>query len=178
MATVDILSDHRQESVFAIFQLMSIYHWAKISDIIGRRPVVLIGSVGMGLMTLLFGFSRNLTYMLITRSLHGIFAGQYKVSRPPDLAEQWSNREQETSRSFTASLENSPTRRTKLSSCQFMQSVGHSVLSSAPCLEERSVTLLTSSHSSISLCCVSIHILCPVWCLLRFLHSALRWVFS
>ena len=75
--TVDISSDHRQESVFAIFQLISIYHWAKISDVVGRRPVVLLGSVGMGLTTLLFGFSHNLTHMLITRSLNGFFAGQY-----------------------------------------------------------------------------------------------------
>lgn len=75
MSAVGILSDHRQESVFAIFQLMSIYHWAKVSDVVGRRPIVLLGAVGMGLMTFLFGFSRNLTYMLITRSLHGFFAG-------------------------------------------------------------------------------------------------------
>ena len=72
---MDILSDHRQESVFAIVQLISIYHWAKLSDVIGRRPIVLLGSIGMGLMTFLFGFSRSLSYMLITRSLHGFFAG-------------------------------------------------------------------------------------------------------
>ena len=72
---VGISSDHRQESVFAVFQLMSIYHWAKISDVVGRRPIVLLGAVGTGLMTFLFGFSRSLPYMLITRSLHGFFAG-------------------------------------------------------------------------------------------------------
>ena len=70
-----VLSDHRQESIFAIFQLMSIYHWAKLSDAVGRRPIVLLGAIGAGLMTLLFGFSRSLTTMLITRSLHGFFAG-------------------------------------------------------------------------------------------------------
>ena len=72
---MDILSDHRQESVFAISQLISIYHWAKLSDVIGRRPIILLGAVGMGLMTFLFGFSHNLSYMLITRSLQGFFAG-------------------------------------------------------------------------------------------------------
>lgn len=55
---------------------MSTYHLAKTSDVVGRRPILLIGATGMGLMTLLFGFSRNLTYMLVTRSLHGLFAGQ------------------------------------------------------------------------------------------------------
>ena len=75
MPTLGVLSDHRQESVFAVFQLMSIYRWAKLSDVVGRRPIVLLGAVGMGLMTLLFGFSRNLATMLITRSLHGFFSG-------------------------------------------------------------------------------------------------------
>jgi len=73
--TVDILSGRRQESAFSVFQLMSIYHWTKVSDVVGRRPVVLLGALGTGFMMLLFGFSRNLTYMLITRSLHGFFAG-------------------------------------------------------------------------------------------------------
>ena len=72
-----ILSDHRQESVFALFQLMSTYHWAKLSDVVGRRPIVLLGAIGMGLMTFLFGFSHSLTYMLVTRSLHGFFSGEY-----------------------------------------------------------------------------------------------------
>ena len=73
--SIHISSDHRQESVFAAFELMSVYHWAKVSDVVGRRPVILVGAGGMGLMTLLFGFSRNLTHMLITRSLHGFFGG-------------------------------------------------------------------------------------------------------
>lgn len=71
---------HRQESVFAAFQLISVYHWAKISDTIGRRPVILLGAIGMGLMTFLFGFSRSLTHMLVIRSLHGFFAGEPTVS--------------------------------------------------------------------------------------------------
>lgn len=68
--------DHRQESIFAAFQLISIYHWAKISDVVGRRPVLLIGAIGSAIMTFLFGFSRSLIYMLITRSLNGLFAGE------------------------------------------------------------------------------------------------------
>jgi MFS family permease len=59
---------------------MSVYHWAKMSDIIGRRPILLLGATGMGLMTFFFGFSRNLTSMLVTRSLHGFFAGRSHAS--------------------------------------------------------------------------------------------------
>jgi MFS family permease len=68
-----------QESTFAVFQMLSIYHWAKLSDIVGRRPVVLVGSIGMGVMTLLFGLSQNLTSVMITRSLNGLFAGNIAV---------------------------------------------------------------------------------------------------
>ncbi|KAF9791178.1 MFS general substrate transporter [Thelephora terrestris] len=69
------------ESVYSAFQLMSIYHWAKLSNTIGRRPVLLLGALGMGLMTFLFGFSRNLPSMLIVRSLHGFFAGNIAVTQ-------------------------------------------------------------------------------------------------
>lgn len=77
LLSIHVSSDHRQESVFAACQLMSVYHWAKISDVIGRRPVILVGAIGMGLMTFLFGFSRSLTHMLVTRSIHGFFAGRW-----------------------------------------------------------------------------------------------------
>lgn len=79
MRWVGVLSDRWQESIFATFQLMSIYHWAKLSDVVGRRPVVLLGAIGAALMTSLFGFSRNLAAMLVTRSLHGFFIGEWFV---------------------------------------------------------------------------------------------------
>ena len=69
-------SGHLQESVFAIFQLVSIYRWAKLSDVAGRRPAVILSAIGAGIMTCLFGFSRNLASMLITRGLHGFFVGE------------------------------------------------------------------------------------------------------
>ena len=77
MFSIQISSDLRQESVYSAVQLMSIYHWAQLSNTIGRRPVLLLGALGIGLMTFLFGFSRNLLSMLVIRSLHGFFAGQY-----------------------------------------------------------------------------------------------------
>jgi hypothetical protein len=75
MVSIHISPDPRQESVYSAVQLMSIYHWAQLSNTIGRRPVLLLGALGIGLMTFLFGFSRNLPSMLIIRSLHGFFAG-------------------------------------------------------------------------------------------------------
>ena len=60
-----------------MFQLISVYHWTKLSDVVGRRPMILLGAIGMGLVTFLFGFSHNLQCLLITRSLHGFFSGEY-----------------------------------------------------------------------------------------------------
>ncbi|KZP05500.1 hypothetical protein FIBSPDRAFT_350277, partial [Athelia psychrophila] len=45
------------ESVYAVFQLVSIYHFAKMSDRIGRRPVILSGLIGVAATTFFFGLS-------------------------------------------------------------------------------------------------------------------------
>ena len=73
------------ESAFAISSLFSIYHWARLSgqsfsfrlclplhpvqDVIGRRPVIFIGMLGMNLATLLFGLQRTLVGLLLVRCL-------------------------------------------------------------------------------------------------------------
>ncbi|KAH8107026.1 MFS general substrate transporter [Cristinia sonorae] len=67
------------ESIFAISQLLSIYHWAKFSDRVGRRPVVLIGITGIALSTLLLGVSHSLFGVLLARSLGGLFSGNIAV---------------------------------------------------------------------------------------------------
>ncbi|KAH9079176.1 major facilitator superfamily domain-containing protein [Lactarius deliciosus] len=67
------------ESVFAISSLFSIYHWARLSDIIGRRPVIFIGMLGMNLATLLFGLQRTLVGLLLVRCLGGFFSGNVAV---------------------------------------------------------------------------------------------------
>ena len=58
-----------QESVFAVFQLLSIYQWAEISNRVGRKPVVLLGTVGIALSTVYLGFSKTLTSILLARAL-------------------------------------------------------------------------------------------------------------
>ncbi|KAI0797879.1 MFS general substrate transporter [Abortiporus biennis] len=67
------------ESSFAVSQLLSIYHWAKFSDRVGRRPVVLIGILGIATSTLLLGLSRTLAGVLIARCLAGFFSGNIAV---------------------------------------------------------------------------------------------------
>ena len=73
--------------MFAISQLFSIYAWARLSgalashlcqrcacsqnalDVIGRRPVILAGVIGVAFATLMFGFSNTFVAVLITRCL-------------------------------------------------------------------------------------------------------------
>lgn len=43
--------------------------------------MVLWSAVGMGVMTLLFGLSKNLTSVLVTRALNGFFAGSIAVTQ-------------------------------------------------------------------------------------------------
>ncbi|KIM87578.1 hypothetical protein PILCRDRAFT_815139 [Piloderma croceum F 1598] len=67
------------ESVFAIFQLLSIYNLAKLSDKVGRRPVILFGITGIAVTTVLFGLSKSLPMMLIARALAGLCSGNTAV---------------------------------------------------------------------------------------------------
>ena len=78
------LSDHWQESILATFQLVSVYHWAKLSDVVDRRPLVLLGTNRVSFMTFLFGFPRNLTPMLIPRS-YIVSSLVNNVFCPPDI---------------------------------------------------------------------------------------------
>ncbi|KIK24939.1 hypothetical protein PISMIDRAFT_677717 [Pisolithus microcarpus 441] len=67
------------ESTFALSQLCSIYLWAKLSDKIGRKPVILTGTLGTATTTLAFGLSTSLTGILSARCLGGLFSGNIAV---------------------------------------------------------------------------------------------------
>ncbi|KAI0781048.1 MFS general substrate transporter [Trametes elegans] len=67
------------ESSFAVAQVVSIYQWARLSDVIGRRPVVLLGIFGIGLSTLFLGVSKTLGGVILARCLGGLFSGNVAV---------------------------------------------------------------------------------------------------
>ena len=86
LAGYSFLIFQSQESSFALFQLLFIYQWARISgthtfsllcpltliralDMVGRRPVIIIGTVGLSISTVLFGLTSNLPQILIARCL-------------------------------------------------------------------------------------------------------------
>ncbi|KAH8829533.1 MFS general substrate transporter [Flagelloscypha sp. PMI_526] len=67
------------ESSFAIAQLFSVMGWAKLSDQIGRRPVIFAGTIGVMFTTLMFGVSQSFWMLVLSRALAGIFCGNVAV---------------------------------------------------------------------------------------------------
>ncbi|KAF7359339.1 MFS domain-containing protein [Mycena sanguinolenta] len=67
------------ESTFAISQTLTTYPWAKASDIVGRRPIILAGATGLAVVTLFLGFCTSLTEIILVRALAGFLAANVAV---------------------------------------------------------------------------------------------------
>ncbi|KNE90518.1 hypothetical protein PSTG_16035 [Puccinia striiformis f. sp. tritici PST-78] len=63
------------ESIFSLAQFSTIILWGKLSDRIGRKPVLLIGLIGVSISTLAFGFSSSFWTMILARSIGGVLNG-------------------------------------------------------------------------------------------------------
>ena len=62
-------------SAFAFAEFSTSVVWGRISDRIGRKPVLIGGLAGTGLSMILFGFAPNLPMALIARALGGLLNG-------------------------------------------------------------------------------------------------------
>ncbi|KAF8069881.1 major facilitator superfamily domain-containing protein [Lyophyllum atratum] len=69
------------ESIFFFSECLSVYHWGRLSDRIGRRPVLLLGPLGLALAMTSFGLSSNFWMLVISRCAQGLFNGNIGVSR-------------------------------------------------------------------------------------------------
>ena len=62
-------------SSFAFAEFSSGVAWGRISDKVGRKPVLLCGLAGTALSMLVFGFAPNLPVALLGRALGGLLNG-------------------------------------------------------------------------------------------------------
>jgi MFS family permease len=64
-----------QESIFFLAQCLTVVLWGYLSDRVGRRPVLLLGPLGLSVSMLLFGLSKSFWILVVLRFFQGIFNG-------------------------------------------------------------------------------------------------------
>ncbi|CAE6445293.1 unnamed protein product [Rhizoctonia solani] len=67
------------ESIFFLTETCLIFHYGRLSDRIGRRPVVLLGLFGLAISIVSFGLSRTFIGLVISRALSGALNGNAGV---------------------------------------------------------------------------------------------------
>lgn len=71
-------------SAFAFAEFSSGVVWGRISDRVGRKPVLVCGLAGTALSMVLFGFATNLPMALLARALGGLLNGYRSCSHWDD----------------------------------------------------------------------------------------------
>lgn len=69
------------ESLHSLAMMLLMISWGKASDKYGRKPVLIISCIGVGVGTILFGFSSKIWHMLAARCLAGAFGGSVVIIR-------------------------------------------------------------------------------------------------
>ncbi|KAI9806579.1 MAG: hypothetical protein M1826_004654 [Phylliscum demangeonii] len=87
IASFHITHDERQiavyaglvTSAFALAEFSASVFWGRLSDRVGRKPVLIGGLAGTGLSMLVFGFAKSLPVALLARALGGLLNGNIGV---------------------------------------------------------------------------------------------------
>ncbi|KAF8875897.1 major facilitator superfamily domain-containing protein [Infundibulicybe gibba] len=69
------------QSLFYFTEAIMVMQWSRISDHVGRKPVLLIGLVGTSASVLLFGLSRTFWALVFSRCLCGLLNGNVGVMK-------------------------------------------------------------------------------------------------
>ncbi|KAN0140331.1 major facilitator superfamily [Lactarius tabidus] len=62
-------------------ETVTVLQWSRLSDHVGRKPVLLCGLVGTIISSILFGLSRSFPALVFSRCLHGVFGGNAGVMK-------------------------------------------------------------------------------------------------
>jgi MFS family permease len=68
-------------SLFFATEALTIFHWSRLSDYIGRKPVLLIGLFGLSFSMFCFGLSKTFWSFVISRCLTGALNGNIGVMK-------------------------------------------------------------------------------------------------
>lgn len=66
-------------TAFAFAEFMSGMHWGRLSDRIGRKPVLLMGLFGTAVSMIILGFARSLPVAIFARAVGGLLNGNVGV---------------------------------------------------------------------------------------------------
>ncbi len=66
---------------FSLMQFLFAPFWGRISDRVGRRPIILMSLMGSSISLLLFGLASNLTMLFIARIFAGIFMANLSAAQ-------------------------------------------------------------------------------------------------
>ncbi|CDO75960.1 hypothetical protein BN946_scf184888.g10 [Trametes cinnabarina] len=69
------------ESIFFAMEALFVFQWSRLSDRIGRKPVLLVGVGGLCVSMLCFGLSKTFWGLVVSRSLVGLLNGNTGVSK-------------------------------------------------------------------------------------------------
>ncbi|KAF8969114.1 member of major facilitator superfamily multidrug-resistance, DHA1 sub-family [Flammula alnicola] len=67
------------QSLFFLTQAFTVLHWSRISDRVGRKPVILTGLAGLSASMYCFGLSKTFWGLVLSRSLNGALNGNIGV---------------------------------------------------------------------------------------------------
>lgn len=75
------------ESLFALSQLCTVFLWGRLSDRIGRKPVLLTGLSGLTVGITAFGLQKSFIGLIVCRCFAGFMNGAFRsiVRRHKDV---------------------------------------------------------------------------------------------
>ncbi|KAF9499984.1 MFS general substrate transporter [Pleurotus eryngii] len=69
------------ESIFFVAECLTVVYWGRLSDRIGRKPVMLIGLMGLAISMITFGLSKSYWLLFLSRFIQGMSNGNMGMTK-------------------------------------------------------------------------------------------------